>query len=481
LINIFLSYPLPITHYSLLMPSNPETDFLPLADTDEFLPPISNWTIFGGMFVVAIIGLTLPLASVAKYKEVVKAQASIRPAGESRLVQAFAEGQVKNISVKENQSVNKGDAIATLDDSRFQNKKSQLQGNIKQGKAQLVQVNAQITALNSQISAETNRIDRVVASAGSELERRQRDYQDKQVITVAQVEEAQANVQSAKAALSAAQSKQNRYQRGAGQGAIAQDQLEEAILAVQQQKQAVAAAISKFHQTKATLNPSKAEVAIATEQIATEQASGEAALANLNREQKALVEQQIKINQQLESDRHELQQAEIDLSQTIITAPISGIVLQLNLRNPSQTVQPGAEIATIAPSYVPKVVKAAISPQDIGKLQPKQKVQMRVSACPYSDYGTLKGVVSEISRDTIKPQNNGSKSNASATANQNQKEDMTTAFYDVTIKPDSLTLGKGKANQCFIQLGMEGKVDIITREDTVLKFLLRKAKLTTKF
>jgi HlyD family type I secretion membrane fusion protein len=463
------------------MASNPETDFLPLANTDEFLPPISNWTIFGAMFVVAIIGLTLPLASVAKYKEVVKAQASIRPAGESRLVQAFAEGQVKNISVKENQPVNKGDAIATLDDSRLQNKKSQLQGNIQQGKAQLVQVNAQITALNSQISAETDRINRVVASAGSELERRQRDYQDKQVITVAQVEEAQANVQSAKAALKAAQSKQNRYQRGAGQGAIAQDQLEEAILAVQQQKQAVAAAIAKFHQTQATLNPSQAEMAISTEQIATEQASGEAALANLNREQKALVEQQIKINQQLESDRHELQQIEIDLAQTIITAPISGIVLQLNLRNPSQTVQPGAEIATIAPSQVPKVVKAAISPQDIGKLKPKQKVQMRVSACPYSDYGTLKGTVSEISRDTIKPQNNGLKTNASATANPNQKEDMATAFYDVTIKPDNLTLGKGKTNQCSIQLGMEGKADIITREDTVLKFLLRKAKLFTDF
>jgi HlyD family type I secretion membrane fusion protein len=461
------------------MTSNPETDYLPTAHTDEFLPPISNWTIFGGMFVVVIIGLAFPLASVAKYKEIVKAQASIRPAGELRIVQTSIEGQVTDISVQENQVVKKGEAIATVDDSRLQTKKSQLQSNIQQGKAQLVQINAQITALNSQISAETNRTNRVVASAGSELERRQRDYQDKQVITVAQVAEAQANVQSAKAALSAAKSKQNRYQRGAGQGAIAQDQLEEAILAVEQQKQAVAAAIAKLQQTKAALNPSQAEVAIATEQIASEQASGEASLANLNREQKAVVEQQIKIKQQLESDRHELQQIKIDLVQTIITAPISGIVLQLNLRNPSQTVQPGAEIATIAPSQVPKVVKAAISPQDIGKLKPKQKVQMRVSACPYSDYGTLKGVVSEISRDTIKPQNNGFKTNASPTTNPNQKENM--AFYDVTIKPDSLTLGKGKTNQCSIQLGMEGKADIITREDTVLKFLLRKAKLLTNF
>ncbi|MGL5075178.1 MAG: HlyD family secretion protein [Waterburya sp.] len=430
------------------------------------------------MFVVVLIGLLFPLASVAKYKEIVKAQASVRPAGELRIVQAFTEGQVTDISVKENQPVKKGEAIATIDDSRLQTKKSQLQDNIRQGRQQLIQINAQITALYSQIDAETERINRVVGSAESELDRRQRDYQDKQVITVAQVEEAKANVQSAQAALSAAQSKQNRYQRGAKQGAIAQDQLEEATLAIAQQRQAVEAAIAKLRQTKVTLNPSQAEVAIATEQIAQEQASGQAAMANLNREQEALVQQRIEISKQLNNDNHELQQVKTDLKQTVISAPSNGILFKLNLRNSSQTVQPGQEIAQIAPSNVPQVVKAAISPQDIGKLKPNQKVQMRVSACPYPDYGTLKGEVSQVSRDTTKPQNNGMETNAATTPNS--KQGMAAPFYDVTIEPESLSLGKGN-NQCSIQLGMEGKADIITREDTVLKFLLRKAKLMTDF
>jgi multidrug efflux pump subunit AcrA (membrane-fusion protein) len=46
----------------------------------------------------------------------------------------------------------------------------------------------------------------------------------------------------------------------------------------------------------------------------------------------------------------------------------------------------------------------------------------------------------------------------------------------VTIKPETLVLGKGK-NPCHIQLGMEGRVDIVSREETVLKFFLRKARL----
>jgi hypothetical protein len=48
------------------------------------------------------------------------------------------------------------------------------------------------------------------------------------------------------------------------------------------------------------------------------------------------------------------------------------------------------------------------------------------------------------------------------------------------IEPASFALGKGK-NKCSIHLGIEGRADIITRENTVLKFLLRKAKLMTNF
>ncbi len=62
----------------------------------------------------------------------VKGQAVVRPSGELRIVQAATEGQVMQIYVKENQVVKTGDAIALIDDSRLQTKKSQLQSNIQQ-------------------------------------------------------------------------------------------------------------------------------------------------------------------------------------------------------------------------------------------------------------------------------------------------------------------------------------------------------------
>ena len=212
---------------------------------------------------LSAMGIAIALASVVKYKVTVKAEANVRPTGELRIVNAATEGSVMSISVKENQVVKTGDAIATIDDSRLQTKKSQLQNSIQQNQLQLVQINGQIHALNRQLLAETDRINRVVAAAEAELSGRSRDYRDKQITTATDVEEAQANVKAAIASLKAAQTKRNRYEGVAKQGALSQDQFEEAQLAVRQQEQAVEAAKAKLQRVQAVLNPSHAEVAIA--------------------------------------------------------------------------------------------------------------------------------------------------------------------------------------------------------------------------
>ncbi len=497
-----------------------KSDFLPQVQVNEFLPPISRWLNVGGLIIVVVVGLAVPLASVTKYKVTVRAQATVRPAGELRLVQAATEGPIMHISVEENQLVRQGDIIATVDDSRLQTQKSQLQNNIRQARLQIVQINAQISALNSQIRAETDRSDRAVASAEAELEYRQREYQDRLVTTVADVQEAeanfkqaraewqearaqlksaQANLRSIEAALNAARSKRNRYQPIAESGALSQDQFEEAELDVQRQEQAVEAqkatveaqqqtierlqqgvqaVVAKLKRARALLNPSDAQVASARSRIAQERASSQVTLATLNKERETLLQQRIEINKQLERDIRELQQVEIDLVKTTITATANGIISQLSLRNPGQTVRSGEEIAQIVPSNSVLEVKAAVSPGDIGKVEKGQKVQMRVSACPYPDYGTLPGVVSQISEDTIKPQQKDA--TATILTASGQKGNAVNAFYEVTIQPESVTLDRGK-HQCAIRFGMDGRADIITKEETLLQFLLRKARLLADF
>lgn len=441
---------------------------LPQIHSDEFLPLLGHWTILGGLVAIAIMAIAIPLASIIKYKITVKALATVRPVGELRLVQTVAEGAVINILIKENQSVKKGDVIATVDDSRLETKKSQIQSRIQQSRLQINQINAQMNALSRQMQAETNRMDRAVASAESQLEGRRREHQDRQVLVVAETAEVAADLRAAEAGLNAARSKRDRYQVVAASGALSQDQLEEAQFMAEQQAQAVEAAKAKLHQAEAALNPINAEVVTATEQIAQEQASGEVNLATLTKEREALIQQQIELNKQLEQDIRELQQVQIDLNQTQITATADGTITKLSLRNPGQTVSAGQEIAQIVPSDTPLQIKAIVSPDDIDKVKMGQTAQMRVSACPYPDYGVLNGKVQQISEDTVKSDNSAVNPNIKAIP----------AFYEVTIEPNRQALTQ-RHHQCSLQPGMEGSVDIVTREETVLRFMLRKARLVT--
>lgn len=443
-----------------IMLSDPNPESLHSVQSDEFLPPISLWTTLGGLFMVGTVGVAITLAAVIKYNVTVKAAATVRPTGELRIVQAATEGTVKSILVKENQVVRKGDKIVYIDSSRLQTQRSQLQGNIQQSQLQLTQIAAQLEALDTQRDSESNLMNRTVTSAQADLSLNQRDYKDRRIIT-------QTEVQEAEATLELAREEMKRYQQLANTGAIS-------ILQVKEKEQAFKAARARLERTQATLNPSAAPVAIATERIAQERARGSATLATLNQELEKLQSAQVEIQNQLSRDQKELQQIGIELSKTIILAPESGTILKLNLRNSGQVVSTGESIAQIAPSNAHLVVKARVDAQDIGKVRlcKQEKVldcreglaQLRVSAYPYPDYGTLKGAVRAIAPDAITPQSGDTGAAA--------------PYYEVTIQPERPYLVRSDRSYP-IQPGMDVTADIISREETVITFILRKARLLT--
>lgn len=486
------------------MVNNSSTPHIPPAETTDFLPSPSIWTRLGSMLILSALGTAMILASVTKYKVVVRATANIRPEGELRLVQAENSGSIVQILVEENQKVEPGDLIAILDDSRLQNQKDQLEINTQQAQLQLLSIKTQLSVIESKIASETEAVNRSINQAQAELKGYRRDYQDQRTVNYSELQEARANLNSAQqelekayleldsakadlkateAAWQVARSKYHRYQPVAELGALSQDLLESVQLEAEQQKQALEAqkitvevtkrnikqlesnleaASARLDRFEATLNPSPTEIEVSTENLAQVKARGEVILATLNKEKEELIQQQLEITKQIAQNEQELQQLANDLKQTKIKATASGTITQLTLRNPGQIVQNGENIASIIPNHAPLVIKALVSTEEISRLKLGQKVQMRVSACPHPDYGLLNGVVSQIGKDTTK------------------LESTQESFYEVTIQPEHLYLGKGN-NQCYLQLGMEGRADIITQEETVIKFVLRKTRLIADF
>ena len=431
-----------------------QTDGLPssLAEItpDDFLPPIGNWLTLGGIVGIGSVGAGVAIASVFTFNTVIKAPAIIRPSGELSVSQSPVQGSVRTIEVSENERVTQGQTIATLDDTQLQTQKRQIQGAIAETEQHIQQLEIQLQQLAWQTSAEQARIDRTVVAAKAELDLARRHYSDRQQTTVAQVQAAQAQ-------LDLAQEELARYQQLADSGAIAQIQIRE-------REATVATAQARLGEVQASLNPSAAGISVAKEAIAQATLSGDAMLARLNQDQITLTRQKVDLAQQLDSQRQDLVALEQQLRQQVILAPSDGILQGLTLRNPDQVIQSGEVIAHIVPDNSTLVIKSFVLSQDIDQIGLGQSVQVRVNACPYPDYGTLDAAVVAIAPDVF-------------TGSEPKLPKITLSnTYEVTLQPQDNTLNT-PGQTCSLQIGMDGRADIITRRDTVLKFLLRKTRL----
>jgi HlyD family type I secretion membrane fusion protein len=432
------------------------TEFIIPLDGNEFIPPISRWTTLGGIFLLATIGITAILAAITPFPNIVRSSASVRPDGDVKIAQSAVEGSVKKLLVKENQEVSKGQPIAFIDDSRLQTRKSQLEGSIQQGTLQIQQLDAQTLNLNNQITAEENLMNRTVVSGQSDLNRIEREYADKRDIAFREVQEAEANMLAAKAEFLA-------FENASKEGGVPKIQVET-------KRQAYLATQARLQRAKTSLDPTSATISVAEEQIAQSQSKGQSTLANLQKEKESLQQQRSQVKNQVEKDHKEIKQVINELKDVVIRSQVDGTILKMILRNEGQVVRSGEVIAQISPKNTPLSIKARVRPQDIGEVRVGQRVNMRVSAYIYTDYGTLNGKVVSVGTDAITAQ---SEPQEGSNAN---KSEPTSTYFEVIIQPDKTYLIKNN-RQYEISSGMEVQADIISREETILTFILRKARL----
>ena len=91
----------------------------------------------------------------------------------------------------------------------------------------------------------------------------------------------------------------------------------------------------------------------------------------------------------------------------VLTAPIDGVVQQLEVHTVGGVVTPAQALLAVAPSDSPIEVKAMVSNHDIGFVQAGQRAEIKVDTFNFTRYGLLHGKVVSVSQDSIvreKPQ-----------------------------------------------------------------------------
>ncbi|WP_339512009.1 HlyD family efflux transporter periplasmic adaptor subunit [Pseudomonas sp. RL_15y_Pfl2_60] len=144
------------------------------------------------------------------------------------------------------------------------------------------------------------------------------------------------------------------------------------------------------------------------------------------------------------------------LSRSTLTAPVRGIIKDVEVTTTGGVIPPNGKLMTIVPLDDSILVEARISPRDIAFIHPKQKALVKITAYDYSIYGALTGEVTIISPDTIQ--------------DEVKRDEF---YYRVYIQTDSAEL-ENKAHQKFpIFPGMIASVDIGTGKKTVLTYLIK--------
>ena len=140
------------------------------------------------------------------------------------------------------------------------------------------------------------------------------------------------------------------------------------------------------------------------------------------------------------------------LDRTVIRAPGDGIVKSIYVRGVGEVVQPGMTVLDIVPAGDKLVVEAHLALGDIGYVQPGQPATVQLPTGDARMFGSLDGVVTNISPDAITVPEEGT-------------------FYKVLVETQSDRFEKG-GRRYQLYPGMRLLVGIKTGERTVMEYLL---------
>lgn len=138
------------------------------------------------------------------------------------------------------------------------------------------------------------------------------------------------------------------------------------------------------------------------------------------------------------------------VKQATLKSPVNGKVSRIFFNTIGGVIQPGKEVMEIVPTDDALVIETKIEIKDIAFLRPQQPAVVKITAYDYTIYGTLDGVLENISADST-VDNKGN------------------AYYLVRVRTLQSKLGKN----LLIIPGMVAQVDILTGKKTILSYLLK--------
>lgn len=394
------------------------------------LPPVYTRVLVGGIC-LAVTG-TITWAALSKVDEVATANGEVVPATQVQPMRSLASGQLRQINATEGKFVKQGDILVQLDPTQPKAEVQRLQKLSEQTRDSLTRLEAE---RSGKVQAGTVLQNELLAS-------RLREYRDRRAAAEADASRQLSIIRSAQvqkswlqADLAFASQKSQAMQSLASQGAVPR---------------------FDYIDTQNKVEGLQKEIAIQDQTIEQSRQAFQSAKNNANRleseRQSEILTQIDKQQQELTDLEGKLAQAREQQQQSTIRAGVTGTVYNVKVAKTGAAVHVGDELLSIVPAGEELLVEAKVPNQDIGFIKTGMRVKVKLATFPYQEYGMVEGRVSKISPNAV-----------------NEKDAGLVFPVQVQLKQHTLRVN---GQEVPLTPGMAATAEIVTRQKTVLSFLL---------
>ncbi|MBE9005619.1 HlyD family efflux transporter periplasmic adaptor subunit [Fortiea sp. LEGE XX443] len=407
--------------------------------------PVWSRTIMLTLMALACFGIIW--AYFAKIEQVVPATGQLKPQGTVKDVQAPVSGVVKEVYIKDGQTVNKGDLLLTFEtvatlaelNSLINVRNSLIRENqiYRRLMSSSYTVGSEIEFLRSKLPTDAvfllksrgalvseNELLRKELRSSTSMqglgvdERQRLQISNLELVTRANAAQLEVEkikkqltqnivkIADTKSSLEIQQGILNKLKILAEEGGVSQLQ----YLNQQQQVQNLQAEVAQLEEEDKRL---KFDIEKGRQQLSnTVAVSGKNVLEKISENKQRIADidsQFIKIvlenEQRLADINSKISQSQLNLRYQELRAPVSGVIFDSQVKNPGFVANSTQKLLQIVPNekYIAEVF---ITNKDIGFVQKGMKADVRIDSFPFSEFGDIKGQLVDIGSDALPPDEN---------------------------------------------------------------------------
>ncbi|MEZ2406904.1 HlyD family type I secretion periplasmic adaptor subunit [Bosea sp. RCC_152_1] len=442
-----------------------ELAFLPAALEIVETPPSPLGRIIG-LSIVSIFAAALLWACIGTVDIVAVAPGKIIPSDRTKMVQPFETGVVREIKVRDGQSVKAGDVLVDLDSTTADAEVGHLQSDLMAARLDIARLRAAIANKEDPLSAFTPPKD-----ASADLVQMYRG------LLLSQSSE-----QKAKLASIDGQLAQKAAERDTIQASV--DKLKNTLVPLQQRVEIREQLFQKELGSKVTYLTELQDLVGQRQDILVQEKRGSetnAAVTALTETraktvaeyERTLFDDLTKAQQKEAGFRRDIVKAEQRRNLQRLTAPVDGIVQQLAIHTIGGVVTPAQTLMYIVPADSRLEIEAMISNRDIGFVSAGQEAAVKIDTFNFTRYGLLRGTILSISQDAIPrdkiPDTAGDKT--SGAGNDSSEPRGQELLYAARISLDRTQLAI-EDKQVNLSPGMAVTAEVKTGRRRIISYLL---------